>query len=283
MASNHASYLDPPVVGVGYRESTLRHAEASGSIDTWTLDLAEGVRDADCAVVCTPVGLVAEQAVAAARAMKLGSVVTDVASTKAAITRRVEAEAPAGVAFVPAHPMAGSEKRGNTSARDDLFEGARVILTPTARTSAEAVRCVEALWRGVGARVERLAPAQHDAIVAQISHLPHLIAPALINAIEEGCLPYAATGLRDTTRIAASDSRLWLDIFRDNRENVLAAAAGFVRQLDNICAALERGDYDELAGLLDRARTRRQWLDGDGSAPPLGHDDPSTRSREGEE
>ncbi len=252
--------LASEVVGVGYRDSTLKFAEERGAIDRWTLDIVEGVADADLVVLCTPVGLVAEKAAAALPAMKPGSILTDVASTKAVITEKIEAILPDGVAFVPAHPMAGSEKRGNDSARADLFDGARCILTPTTKTPPEAVAVVTAMWEGVGAFVETLDVDAHDRIVAQISHLPHLVAPAILNAADPSCLPYAASGLKDTTRIAASDVKLWIDIFKDNRENVRAALGQFGDEMHAMRDALERSDWQALAALLELAKARRLSL-----------------------
>ena len=255
--------LSAEVVGVGYREATLRRAEERGAIDRWTLDLAAGVSGADAVVVCTPVGLVAAKSAAALPAMKPGSILTDVASTKATITSKVEAALREGIAFVPAHPMAGSERRGNESARADLFEGARVILTPTDRTPGAAVAVVRGMWESVGATVETLDIREHDRIVAEISHLPHLVAPAILNAADAASLPYAATGLRDTTRIAASDVGLWLDIFKDNRRNLLAGLRKFGVELAAVREALERSDWSALAEILERARERRRSLERD--------------------
>ncbi|MFH1732993.1 MAG: prephenate dehydrogenase/arogenate dehydrogenase family protein [Planctomycetota bacterium] len=249
------------VVGVGYRETTLERAQERGLIDRWTLDVAEGAAGADIVVLCTPVGLVAGKAAEALPAMKPGSILTDVASTKAAITAKIEAMLPGGIAFVPAHPMAGSEKRGNESAQADLFEGSRCILTPTAKTPADAVAAVTAMWEGVGASVETLDVGEHDRIVAQISHLPHLVAPAVLNAADGSSLPYAAAGMKDTTRIAASDVKLWIDIFKDNRENVLEALAAFGSEMHAIRDALDRSDWDKLAEMLERARDKRASLD----------------------
>jgi len=256
--------LAAEVVGVGHRESTLSKAQKRGAIDRWTLDAAEGAAGADLVVLCTPVGLVAQKAAEVLPAMKAGGILTDVASTKSALTERIEAVLPDDIAFVPAHPMAGSEKRGIENARADLFEGSRCILTPTPRTPVEAVGVVCEMWRGVGAAVERLDIAEHDRIVAQISHLPHVVASALVNSAKEG-LPYAATGFRDTTRIAGGDPELWIDIFRDNRENVLAALGLFLREVEEACKALENSDWDTLRGLLERARERRNKLDSPGS------------------
>ena len=253
--------LGGQIVGVGYRESTLEMAMGRGAIDRWTLDAAEGVGAADLVVICTPVGLVADKAAEALRSMKRGSILTDVASTKAIITEKVEAALPDGIAFVPAHPMAGSEKRGNESARADLFEGARCILTPTDRTPPGATAAVREMWQAVGASVETMDAHEHDRIVADISHLPHLVAPAIMNAVAEASLPYAATGMKDTTRIAASDVNLWIDIFKDNRENLLEALDHFGAELDAIRDALDRADWTALAEILERARERRRSLD----------------------
>lgn len=253
--------LADEVVGVGYRDSTLKLAQERGAIDRWTLDIAEGVGDADIVVLCTPVGLVVEKATAALAAMKPGSILTDVASTKAVITEKIEAILPEGVAFVPAHPMAGSEKRGNESAQADLFDGARCILTPTDSTPAEAVGIVSEMWQGVGAVVEALDAGIHDRIVAQISHLPHLVAPAILNAADPLSLPYGASGLKDTTRIAASDVKLWIDIFKDNRLDVLDVLAVFAGEIDATMKALEESDWVALAKLLERGRRKRTSME----------------------
>lgn len=250
------------VVGVGWRDATLIQARDGGAIDRWTLDVAEGCRDADLVVLCTPVGLVADKAAEALPAMKPGSILTDVASTKAMITARIEPLLPDAVAFVPAHPMAGSERRGIENARADLFEGARVILTPAAKTPADATAAVRRMWQAVGAAVEELDAHQHDRIVADISHMPHLVAPAILNAVADDSLPYAATGMRDTTRIAASDVKLWIDIFKDNRHNVLDALRQFGLELDAVQQALDQRDWDTLATILDRAHRRRRALEG---------------------
>lgn len=252
--------LASEIVGVGHRESTLRSAQRRGAVDRWTLDVADGVVGAGLVVICTPVGLVADRAAAALPVMQPGSILTDVASTKSLITKRIESLLPEGIAFVPGHPMAGSEKRGIESADAALFEGARVILTPTSRTSAAATATVAVMWEGVGARVETLDADEHDRIVAEISHLAHLVAPALLNAARESSLRYAATGLRDTTRIAGSDVKLWIDILKDNRENILSALAAFEAEVQGIRGALERSDWDALAKLLERARVRRASL-----------------------
>ncbi len=253
--------LADEVVGVGYRDSTLKLAQERGAIDRWTLDIAEGVADADIVVLCTPVGLVVEKATAALAAMKPGSILTDVASTKAVITQKIEAILPEGVAFVPAHPMAGSEKRGNESAQADLFDGSRCILTPTDNTPAEAVGIVSEMWQGVGAFVETLDVDVHDRIVAQISHLPHLVAPAILNAADPLSLPYGASGLKDTTRIAASDVELWIDIFKDNRLDVLDVLAVFAGEIDATMKALEESDWVALAKLLERGRRKRTSME----------------------
>ncbi len=249
------------VVGVGHRDISLKRAEERGAIDRWTLDIAEGAAEADIVVICTPVGLTAEKAAEALRAMKPGSILTDVASTKANITRKVEAVLPEGIAFVPAHPMAGSEKRGVQNARPDLFDGARCVLTPTDKTASDAVETIRKMWQALGASVQMLDIDEHDRAVAQISHLPHVIAVTTINAADEASLPYAATGLKDVTRIAASDVDLWLDVLKDNRENVMEALERFAGEFDSIRALLKSRQWDDLREALERACRRRTSLE----------------------
>jgi len=249
------------VVGSGWRESTLRRARERGAIDRWTLDAAEAADGADLVALCTPVRHVTEKAEEALAGMGPGSVLTDVASTKATLTRAIEGLLPDGVAFVPGHPMAGSEKQGIESARADLFEGESCILTPTDKTPSQALGTVRGVWEGVGARVELLDPEEHDRIMAQVSHLPHLVATMVVNAVADEDLRHAARGMKDATRIAGSDAGLWVDILKDNREKLLAALEQFGDQLDAARSALECSDWERLAEFLGRACRKRSALE----------------------
>jgi len=212
--------------------------------------------------------------------MKPGSILTDVAGAKARIVREIQAaitRAPVAhslegkayslqstacrVFFGPAHPLAGSEKSGIANAHAGLFDGATCIITPLPGTPVDAVATVRRFWQSLGATVCILTPAAHDRLAAQISRLPHLVAPALVNATSDAALPLAASGFKDATRIAASDPELWLDIFQDNRVNLLRALRRFTRQLDTARRHIERRDRPALARWLRRAQKRRLSLD----------------------
>jgi prephenate dehydrogenase len=256
-----AKKLVSHVVGVGRREASLRAAQAVGAVDSWTLDLAQGVKDADWVVLATRVGLVCELGIRAIPAMKSGAILSDVGSTKAEIVAMIEAHVCRGVGFVGMHPLAGSERRGVEAANAGLFAGSVCILTPTKHSNAGSLEAVSATWRAVGACVKVMSPAAHDAILAQISHLPHLAAACLLNAIDESALAYAAGGLRSATRIAGSDPELWLDIFRSNRRNLLDSVERLEKVLEDIRGVLSVGDDEALLAMLTRAQEKRQALE----------------------
>jgi prephenate dehydrogenase len=192
-------------------------------------------------------------------------VVTDVGSTKRRIVAAAERLA-AGrreVHFVGSHPMAGSERAGYAVARVDLFQGAIVVLTPTDATDSAAAKSIAELWAAVGARVVALDPETHDRAVAAISHLPHVAAWALVDAVvrfEPDALRIAARGFKDTTRIAASDPDVWREILVDNREAVQASLAAFRRALDDLESLVVGGDGPALTTYLTRMKTTRERL-----------------------
>jgi prephenate dehydrogenase len=192
-------------------------------------------------------------------------VVTDVGSTKGGIVAAAERQAAARplVHFVGSHPMAGSERSGYAVARADLFAGATVVVTPTETSAPAAVKGVTELWAALGARVVTLDPATHDRAVAAISHLPHVVAWALVDAVvrfEPDALALAARGFRDTTRIAASDPEVWREILLDNRAAVTAGVAAFRRALDELERLMASGDGAALAAFLARTKTLRERL-----------------------
>lgn len=256
------------VVGVGRRKRSLNRARRLGACDEVTTDLAEGVRRAQMVVVATPVGAVVSVLRNLAEAVSPETVVTDVASTKSHIVRAVESSSDCGqMRFVGGHPLVGSEKRGVEHARADLYEGATVVLTPVDGTDAEAVEEVEGLWRSVGASVRLLSPEEHDTILAQTSHLPHLVAAALVNALARGWGRYTGPGFQDASRIAASDPTLWKDILLSNATEVVRALARFRKQLQNLENALA-ADPEALEKLLARAQRLRRSLDGTAGRSP---------------
>ncbi|MBU1487024.1 prephenate dehydrogenase [bacterium] len=215
--------LASKIVGIGRRETSLREALRVGTVDEVTLDLKEGVSQADLVILAAPVGSILRIGREIVPHLKQGAILTDVGSTKEEIVRALGALTKD---FVGAHPMAGSNESGVEKATASLFEKATCVITPTGETSKKALDVVENLWKKIGARVVKMSPETHDFLVAITSHLPHLAASSLVSLAakeKEKAVPLIATGFKDTTRIAASDPRLWSDIFLSNKEMVLSA------------------------------------------------------------
>jgi prephenate dehydrogenase len=212
-------------------------------------------------VLCAPVGALPRLIRAAWPHLGPGAVLTDAGSVKRSVVEAARAcPARAGVVFVGGHPMAGSERSGIEASDPDLFEGHLALVTPTADTPEAAVSVVTTLWEGLGSTVRRLSPEAHDHLVAQISHLPHLAAYALVSAADGEALPLASRGFVDTTRIAASAEALWADIFRENRGPLLDALARYEAVLARWRALAARGDFVTLEAELGRAREVREKL-----------------------
>ena len=257
------------VRGLARNPATRRDALAAGAIDEACATAAEAARGADLVVIALPVGAIADAARELAPHLASGTVVTDVGSTKAALIRRVEALLPPGVAFVGGHPIAGTEESGFTASFAGLYRGARCLLTPGATATPEAVSTVRGLWESVGMRVETMDAAAHDRILAVVSHLPHVVAYALVNAAARadadlpGLLSYTGGGFRDFTRIAASHPAMWRDICLDNRDEVLKALDEFLAEAGRLRALIADDDGAGLEEAFTAARVVRRSL-----APP---------------
>lgn len=252
------------VVGFGYRDVSLKKGVAQGVIDSYSLDLDEALEGVDLVLIGTPT-LVANQ-VLAELLPRLGenTIVTDVASVKGSLVAAARdlggGRAPAR--FVPAHPIAGSERSGVDASRADLFVDHRVILTPLAETDPEALGQVRALWLSAGAAVVDMTVEEHDAILAATSHLPHVLAYALVDAlahseVSEDIFRFAAGGFRDFTRIASSDPIMWRDISLANREELLKAIDMFGDYLSKLRIAVDQGDGDALYETFSAAKLAR--------------------------
>lgn len=259
-----AGELAREIVGIGRDRARLDRALRDRAVDRVTTDLEAGVRGADFVLLGVPV-LAIEQLLARVwRAAPDGATVTDVGSTKSGIVsaaERLAAERP--LAFVGSHPMAGSEQSGYGVARADLFQGATVILTPTDRSEPRTVKAVAGFWESMGARVSTLDPETHDRVVAAISHLPHLVAYALTDAVARfrpEALEFAARGFKDTTRIAASDPSVWTEIFLANREALRANLEAFRLALADLERAIAMGSGDALRAMLGRIKAAREGL-----------------------
>jgi prephenate dehydrogenase len=256
--------LADTIVAVGRDARRLDAARREGVVDAVALDLGAGVAGADLILLSTPVAAIEALLPRVAAHAPADAVVTDVGSAKAAIARTADALAGARpLAFVGSHPMAGSEQSGYAVSRADLFEQATVIVTPTARTPATATARVRAFWEALGARVTALAPDLHDDVVAAISHLPHLVAYALVDSVtrlDGDALDLAARGFKDTTRIAASDPRVWREIFQTNRAALAGTVAAFRAALADLEDLVARGDGDALEQKLAAIKAVRERL-----------------------
>ena len=248
------------VVGYGHRRETLDAAIQMGALDEAYDRAAAAVRGADLVVLCTPVGVFDELLREIAPALAPGAVVTDVGSTKRSVVAAAEKLLPPTARFVGSHPMAGSEKRGVRFARAELFQGARCILTPTARTDPAALQAVDDFWRLLGMQTLRLSPEDHDRLVCDVSHLPHAAAAALVAMQDDAAFPLAGPGFLDTTRIGGGDGALWRDIFLDNRDNLRAGVRKLQRTLDDLLGRLESSDGEALRLWLDAAAERRRRI-----------------------
>ncbi len=259
-----AGGLAREIVGVGRDEARLGTALRDGALDRVTTDLDAGVSDADFVLLAVPVLAVEALLPRVWWAAPDGATVTDVASTKAGIVRVADQlAARRALAFVGSHPMAGSERSGYGVARADLFRAATVIVTPTDRTEPRAVKAVTEFWEAMGARVSALDALTHDQAVAAISHLPHLVACALVDGVtrfEPAAVELAARGFKDTTRIAASDPDVWTEIFLANRAALATSLDAFRRALAELERCVTRGSAAELRAALARIKAAREAM-----------------------
>jgi prephenate dehydrogenase len=254
------------VVGVGRRIENLKAAVELGAIDRYVSDPREGVQDADLVVLATPVDTYERHLKAWASCLKPGTIVTDVGSVKGRLVEQAEAAMPPAVHFVGAHPIAGKEKTGVAAASDQLFVGARCIITPTATTDRQALERVTLMWRETGSVVLEMEPYLHDKILGAVSHLPHVVAFTLINALVDikrevpslDLAGHSGGGLRDTTRIAASSPEMWRDIFLWNRDNIVRFIETYERALGDMKKLILAGDGAGIEKELERAKQERE-------------------------
>jgi prephenate dehydrogenase len=252
------------VVGIGRDAGRLQPALDDGTLDLAVTDLDAGVREADFILLAAPVLTIEGLLERVWRAAPDGALITDVGSTKRNIVRAAERlAATRSLAFVGSHPLAGSEQAGYHVARADLFRGATVLVTPTEATELAALKNTTEFWEALGARVSSLDPETHDRTVAAISHLPHLIACALVDGaarVEPSALELAARGFRDTTRIAAGDPDMWTEIFLANRDALSASVEAFREALADLQRAIDAGQADALRTVLARIKATREQL-----------------------
>jgi prephenate dehydrogenase len=253
------------VVGIGRSRTNLDDALSLGICDEVTQDALEGVKGAGMVFISVPVCSIPAVVAQIAPALSPGCIVTDGGSVKTSIVQECEALIPAGCHFVGGHPIAGTEHSGAAASFSTLYHSKRCILTPTERTDPAALKTVERIWQLAGADVCIMEPGHHDRIFAEISHLPHAVAYALVHAVGtadvegENVLSYTAGGFRDFTRIASSDPVMWRDISLMNRKALLASIDGFSASLADLRRRIDASDQ---AGLTEFFTTAKQFRDG---------------------
>lgn len=244
------------VIGVSRHKKSLLLAKRKGAIDRGSVSLGI-IKGADLLILATPVNTIINLAPKISRIVGRDCIVSDVGSTKEEIVSRLEKIFPN---YAGSHPLAGSEKRGIINAHPDLFKDSLCILTPTRNTNKKALNRLSLLWRRLGARTALLSPQAHDKILSFVSHLPHIVAFSLIGIIPRQYLRFASSGLKDTTRIAASEGELWADILLSNRKNIIKAIELLQANMSRIKSAIQKKDKKRSASIIKKAKIKREIL-----------------------
>src|SRR3712207_156113 len=255
------------IVAVDASEAVAARVRELGIADEATADPAAGVRDADLVVLCVPVGVCGAVAQAMRPGLKRGCIVSDVGSVKASVIAQVQPHLPEGVAFVPAHPVAGTEHSGPDAGFSTLFHNRWCILTPPDGTDEAAIERVQAFWSAMGSNVEIMTAQHHDLVLAITSHVPHLIAYNIVGTAadletvtQSEVIKFSAGGFRDFTRIAASDPTMWRDVFLHNKDAVLEMLARLNEDIALLARAIRWGEGDKLHALFTRTRAIRRSI-----------------------
>lgn len=240
--------IDPQALDTATRRGAIDEAAGLGRAD-----------EADLVIVAVPPAAIVEVALEVAASMRPGSILTDVASTKDQIVRDLDERVPSGIRYVGAHPMGGSAGGGPEAAGADLLAGRPFLLTPTERTDPDALQVMRTLAERLGMHPILLTPRDHDELVAQVSHVPYIVAAAAVNAATADALPLTGPAFADLARVAGSPVEMWIQICNGNRAAIARALAAFRRELDRVEAALS--DTASLRSLLETARRRSRGLD----------------------
>ena len=251
------------ITGYGRNRENLLKAKERNIIDSFEQDPAAASRDADLIMLSTPVGSFLDLTKLIAPALKKGAVLTDVGSVKGRLVREIEKIIPEHVNYIGGHPIAGSDRSGIDAANPGLFRNAKCIITPTEHSNADALEKIEGLWKALGSDILILNPEEHDRIYASVSHLPHLVAYAMVNTIadmDRSYLDFSGKGFMDATRIASSSEELWNDICLLNRDNLVEVIAVFQKNLDMLTRYIKAGNADSLKHAFRKARTLRETI-----------------------
>ena len=255
------------IVGHAHRAETLKRARKLGFADRLTDNAAAAVKGADLVILAAPVGVFGALAKAIAPHLKSGAIVSDVGSVKGAVIADVSPHIPRGVHFVPAHPIAGTERSGPDAGFAELFDGRWCILTPLKGANKRAISTVKTFWERLGSRVDVMDAKHHDLVLAVTSHVPHLIAYNIVGTADDlstvtqgEVIKYSAGGFRDFTRIAASDPTMWRDVFLNNKDAVLEVLGRFSEDLSALQRQIRWSDGDALHKLFARTRAIRRGI-----------------------
>lgn len=245
------------IIGYGRSEETLQTALQKGIITTASTDLITACKDADIIVLATPVSTFLSLCKEFASSIKPDCIVTDVGSVKGNLVYEIQRLIPN---YIGSHPIAGGERSGMQYSRGDLFQNALCIVTPTMQTKKQSLQMVSTLWRQCGCKLQYLDPHVHDAVFAEVSHLPHILAFALVNSVNSNFLSFAGQGFKDTTRIAMSSAEMWRDIALANKSFLLEAIDRYMQSLSQIKQAISSDDAQSLTTLFSKARTKRMSM-----------------------
>ena len=254
------------VIGLGRGMENLKTALRLSIVDEITSDIEVAAKGADLFFAATPVETIPSIVLKAAEHLPDGCVITDGGSVKGDIVAKLDERLRPELHFVGSHPVAGTEKTGASAAFRELYQGRYTILTPTKRTNQEALLKVSNMWKAAGSKVVEMSPEAHDATLALISHLPHLLSFSLMDAVmssdpDGGKRRFAAGGLKDTTRIAAGDPAMWRDIFSMNKIALLDSLQYFQASLDDFRKMIEAEDFDSVQERIGRIRRARNGMD----------------------
>jgi prephenate dehydrogenase len=246
--------------GFSHRPSTRSKARRLKVVDEVFDDIKASVKDADLVILATPICNFEDTFRQIADALKPGCIVTDVGSTKLMPHHWAAKCLPKNVHYVGSHPITGSEQRGVEFCRDDLFYKALCILTSVKNTDKRSLRIVNQFWSALGCFVKVMSPAQHDRIFADVSHVPHITAAALVNASDTEEMKFAGKGFMDSSRIASGPANIWADVLMTNKDNISRGIDRLTAQLTKIKKAIRSGNRKKIEKLLDAAREKRSTL-----------------------
>ncbi len=255
------------ITGYARSEETRKVAAEIGLVDRVCNSAAEAVKGADLVVLCVPVGAMGAVAAEIAPHLDKGATVSDVGSVKRAVIDTVGPHIPEGVHFIPAHPLAGTEKSGPRSGFAELFDNRWCLIVPVEGTDTAATERLRRFWEAMGANVDEMEAEHHDLVLAVTSHAPHLIAYTMVGVADDlqrvtqkEVVNFSATGFRDFTRIAASDPTMWRDVFLNNKDATLEILGRFTEELFALQRAIRTGDGDHLHDYFTRTRAIRRGI-----------------------